>query len=59
MPLRIGLAGYGRRGRSHIKAVEEIEVAKSHPFPIQSMPPAKPQLKNSAISQLTRRLLTW
>ena len=28
MPLRIGLAGYGRRGRSHIKAVEEIEVAR-------------------------------
>ena len=27
MPLRIGLAGYGRRGRGHIRAVEEIEGA--------------------------------
>ena len=28
MSLRIGLAGYGRRGRGHIRAVDEIAEAR-------------------------------
>ena len=47
MPLRIGLAGYGRRGRGHIRAVEEVEDAQ-----IASVSDPIDAARNAAIEDL-------
>ena len=47
MPLRIGLAGYGRRGRGHIRAVEKVEDAQ-----IASVADPIDAARNAAIEDL-------
>lgn len=47
MPLRIGLAGYGRRGRGHIRAVEKVEDAQ-----IASVADPIDAARNAAIENL-------